>query len=112
MKKAIKIMIPTIILAVIAVVMINSKNKEKEEIMPITSQKELEKIYNQKIEEETTLEKLLKLPFSLLFNRPRNYIMGNNMLKSEVDMRSSDQSTNANKYRFINYRKYKRIFYH
>lgn len=73
MKKIIKIIIPIIILGIIALVII-IHNKEEREIMPITSQKELEKIYEQE-KEETMLSKLLKLPFSLLTNEPRrNYI--------------------------------------
>ena len=73
MKKSIKILIPTIIIIII-VVIISCNNKEQDEIIEITSKRELEKIYNQEIEEQTTLEKLVKLPFSLLadYAKPRN----------------------------------------
>ena len=66
MKKAIKIILPIIIIAIIVLIILNQKHIEHGEMIPIKSQMELEKIYNQEIGEDTTLEKLLKLPFSLL----------------------------------------------
>lgn len=67
MKKLIKIIIPIIIIAMIAFIIINN-NSHQGEMVPITSKRELEKIYNQEIGEDTTLKKILKLPFSLLIN--------------------------------------------
>lgn len=67
MKKLIKIIIPIIIIAIIVFIIINN-NSHQGEMVPITSKRELEKIYNQEIGEDTTLKKILKLPFSLLIN--------------------------------------------
>ena len=94
MKKAIKIIL-LIILIISILIVINYRSKEKEEIIPITSQKELEKIYNQEMGKETTLGKLLKLPFSLLINEPRSYIMPVDNAK-QLDAVPSDLSGSTN----------------
>lgn len=54
-------------------IIMNFYNKEKNQILPISSQKELEEIYNQELEEESIFYKLLKLPFSLLVDYPVTY---------------------------------------
>lgn len=71
MKKTIKIILPIMILVVVIIIysiIANFYDKEQNEIIPISSQKELEKIYNQEIGEESIINQLLKLPFSLLVN--------------------------------------------
>lgn len=71
MKKTIKIILPIMILVVVIIIysiIENFYDKEQNEIIPISSQKELEKIYNQEIGEESIINQLLKLPFSLLVN--------------------------------------------
>lgn len=76
MKKTKKIVLPIIFLIIIMIVysiITNFYNKEKSQILPISSQKELEEIYNQELEEESIFYKLLKLPFSLLVDYPVTY---------------------------------------
>lgn len=76
MKKTMKIVLPIIFLIIIMIVysvITNFYNKEKNQIVPISSQKELEEIYNQEVEEESIFYKLLKLPFSLLVDYPVTY---------------------------------------
>ena len=98
MKKSIKILIPTIIIIII-VVIISCNNKEQDEIIEITSKRELEKIYNQEIEEQTTLEKLVKLPFSLLadysINRRKYYTIDNAMTMQNQEMLDMAPSNTA-----------------
>lgn len=76
MRKAIKIITPIIILIVVFTVgsiIANFYRKEQNEIIPISSQKELEKIYNQEIGEKPIISQLLKMPFSLLVNHSIPY---------------------------------------
>ena len=98
MKKSIKILIPTIIIIII-VVIISCNNKEQDEIIEITSKRELEKIYNQEIEEQTTLEKLVKLPFSLLadysINRRKYSTIDNAMTMQNQEMLDMAPSNTA-----------------
>lgn len=69
MKKTIKIIIPIITLIIVIVIgciIANFYEKEENQIIPISSQKELEKIYSQEIGETSFINRLLKMPFSLL----------------------------------------------
>lgn len=96
-KKAIKIIIPIVILGIVVLAMILHKNEEKEEIIAITSQKELERIYNQEIGERTILEKIVKLPFSLIMDERTKYIVNEStspMLDGTI--RPSDLVGNTN----------------
>ncbi len=74
MKKALKIIIPITILAIITITLVISNKKEQDEITQISSIKELEKIYDKGTSEETKLSTMLKLPFSLLRNTPKYYV--------------------------------------
>ena len=76
MKKTKKIIIP-ILLLILVVCIYNIAGdfylEDKGEIIPISSEKELEKIYNHENEAEiSTFEKYLKLPFSLMYMEQDN----------------------------------------
>ncbi len=76
MKKTKKIIIP-ILLLILVVCIYNIAGdfylEDKGEIIPISSEKELEKIYNHENEAEiSTVEKYLKLPFSLMYMEENN----------------------------------------
>ncbi len=73
MKKALKIIIPIAIIAIIVAIAITINKDGQEEIIQISSQKELERIYERKVPEETIFSTMLKLPFSLLHDSPRYY---------------------------------------
>lgn len=74
MKKTMKIILPIIIMiAIIIIIIVNLYDQEQSEIIAISSQKELEEIYNQEIGEESIFDRLLKLPFSLLVDHPVAY---------------------------------------
>lgn len=73
MKKALKIIIPVAIIAIIVAIVITINQKEQEEIIKINSTEELEKIYERKTSEENIFSTMLKLPFSLINHRPRYY---------------------------------------
>ena len=85
MKKATKIVLPIILLILIIIIygiVANFYGKEQSQIIPISSQKELEEIYEQEIGEESIIGRLLKLPFSLLVDYPVAYT---NWAFDEVD---------------------------
>lgn len=71
MKKAKKVLVPIIIvIAIVAIynILVSFYGKNENEVIPISSKKELEEIYERQFEEEfSTIEILMKLPFSLLF---------------------------------------------
>ena len=77
MKKLKKIIIPIIIVIVIVItynICINLYVNSKEEIVPISSEKELKEIYyGESTKEMSFIEKLIKLPFSLLVNDKITY---------------------------------------
>lgn len=82
-KKKIKIIIPIIALIIIIVIgcrIADFYEKEENQIIPISSQKELEKIYSQKTGETSFINQLLKMPFSLLDDSSRT-IDGRNLFK-------------------------------
>lgn len=83
MKKKVKIIIPIITLIIVIVIgciVANFYKKEENQIIPISSQEELEKIYNQKTEETSFINRLLKMPFSLL-DYSSSTIDGRNLFK-------------------------------
>lgn len=60
-------------IAIIIIIIVDLYDQEQSEIIAISSQKELEEIYNQEIGEESIFDRLLKLPFSLLVDHPVAY---------------------------------------
>lgn len=87
MRKAIKIITSIIILVIMIIIgsiIANFYGKEQNEIIPISSQKELEKIYNQEIGEEPVISQLLKLPFSLLANSSMVYYDSNSLYARDM----------------------------
>ena len=79
--------------------MINLYDKEQNQIIPISSQKELEKIYEHKTGEESIINRLLKLPFSLLVDYPvtySNYGFDVGISPQTIKGTSTDSSTISN----------------
>ena len=68
MKKVLKILIPILIILVIILSCILLKKSDEVELIEISSEKELEKIYEGEDESETILKRILTLPFSLEYH--------------------------------------------
>ena len=108
MKKLKKIIILIIIIIAIIIIysVIYNLNEEKEkEIIQISSQKELEEIYDQDVSNEySVILKLIKLPFSLIkddYNSrnyiSKSYIINNSNLKGVIPQDLSVSNTETSK---------------
>ncbi len=75
MRKVIKLIVlmVMVIIIIIGSIIMNLNKEEQDQIIPISSQKELEKIYSQETEEESIMSLLLKMPFSLLASASEAY---------------------------------------
>lgn len=95
MKKWIKIILSIIVIIMIYIIIMNFYEKEQNEIIPISSQNELEDIYNKAIDDGTIIEKLLKMPFSFLEAFESDYYDGEIILESSMATDSIGNSTKS-----------------